>query len=153
MKTTVNVMGIQAGSLLERIADTLKAVLRVGKENRAVQVISEEKAEASRPRLEVFTAEDPVFSEERVVSEIPQTVWMNAFLIDQGELMEKSRAERAKGTNEKYKKMNKHTHKKKRTAGRPTHLTLVKPAQAEGRPAREIRDLRSSPSPPQQSRL
>ncbi|MFD2369364.1 hypothetical protein ACFSO0_05250 [Brevibacillus sp. GCM10020057] len=153
MKTTVNVMGIQAVSILERIADTLKAVLRVGKENRSVQVISDGKETASSSRLEVFTAEDPVFPEERVVSEIPRTVWSNAFLVAPHGLVDKSGAERAKGANITCKKMNKHSRAKKRTAGRATHLTLVKSAPAERGPVREIRDLRSSPSPPKPPQL
>jgi len=153
MKTTVNVMGIQATSILERIAATLEAVLRVGKENRSVQVIGGKNNQARGSRLEVFTAQDPVFPEERVVSEIPQTLWMSVVLADPKGLSEKREAGRTKYVTTPYKKVNPSTAVKKRTAKRAKHLTLVRRAQAEAAPAREIRDLSSSLSPPRQSRM
>lgn len=149
MKTTVNVMGIQAVSILERIAVTLRAVLRVGKENRSVQIIHGEKGKSTETPLEVFTARDPVFPEERLVSEIPQTLWMNAFVADPKSLIDKGQREGTGILNHKYKKVNKHTNMRKRTTeSRGSHLTLVSAAQGKGTPSREIRDFRSSPSPP-----
>ncbi|MED4586174.1 hypothetical protein P9578_25835 [Brevibacillus choshinensis] len=149
MKTTVNVMGIQAISILERIAVTLKAVLRVGKENRSIQIINGDKGKANETQLEVFTARDPVFPEERLVSEIPQTLWMNAFVVDPKSLIDKGKREGITGVNNKYKKVNKNTKVRKRSIdSRGSHLTLVSAAQVKGTPSREIRDFRSSPSPP-----
>lgn len=148
MKASVNVMGIQAVSILERIAGTLKAVLRVGKENRSVQIISEKEEKSYKKPIEVFTARDAVFAEERVVSEIPQTLWMNAFVVDPKVLTDKGKTGQPIEVNNEYKKVNKHTSGKKRaTTSRGGHLTLVKAKQV-GTPSREIRDLRSSPSPP-----
>jgi len=72
MKTSVNVMGIQAQNMLECIAATLKAVLRKGKENKKIQVISEE---AGEEQSGVFTAQDAVFYEERLMQEIPEPNW------------------------------------------------------------------------------
>lgn len=149
MKTTVNVMGIQAVSILERIAATLKAVLRVGKENRSIQIINGEKGKSKEIQLEVFTARDPVFAEERLVSEIPQTLWMNAFVVDPKSLIDKGHREGIKEVNVKYRRINKHTKVRKRTSeSRGSHLTLISTAQVKATPFREIRDFRSSPSPP-----
>ncbi|MDF2684096.1 MAG: hypothetical protein K0R47_5286 [Brevibacillus sp.] len=149
MKSTVNVMGIQAVSILERIAVTLKAVLRVGKENRSVQIINGDKEKSKEIQLEVFTARDPVFPEERLVSEIPQPLWMNAFIVDPKPLIDKGHKEGTAEMNNKFKRVNKNTKDRKRnTESRGTHLTLVKAAQIERTPSREIRDFRSSPSPP-----
>ncbi|RNB71708.1 hypothetical protein [Brevibacillus panacihumi] len=71
MNTTVNVLGIQAEETLQRIGATLKAVMRGGKENRQVQMIEETE---KIPCL--FTAQGPVFQEERL-AEIPPTPWKN----------------------------------------------------------------------------
>ncbi|QRG67295.1 hypothetical protein [Brevibacillus choshinensis] len=149
MKTTVNVMGIQAVNILERIAVTLKAVLRVGKENRSLQIIHGEKDKTEDTQIEVFTARDPVFPEERLVSEIPQPLWMNALLVDPKAMIDQGHKEGAAGLNYPYKKVNKNTKARKRTTeSRGTHLTLVSAPQVKSAPSREIRDFRSSPSPP-----
>ncbi|WP_103108973.1 hypothetical protein [Brevibacillus reuszeri] len=77
MKTSVNVMGIQAQNMLECIAATLKAVLRKGKENKNIQVISEE---AGEEQSAVFTAQDAVFYEERLMQEIPEPNWTSGVI-------------------------------------------------------------------------
>lgn len=147
MKTSVNVMGIQAVNILERIAVTLKAVLRVGKENRSMQVIHDETS--AEAELKVFTARDPVFAEERVISEIPEPLWMNGLLAEPKALTEKENPEPIIQRNTPGKKVNKHTKARKRSVEpRAAHLTLVKPPEAERASSLEIRDLRSSPSPP-----
>lgn len=71
MNTTVNVLGIKAKETLQRIGTTLKAVMRGGKEHRQVQMIEQTEM---IPCL--FTAQGPVFTEERL-TEIPPTPWKN----------------------------------------------------------------------------
>jgi hypothetical protein len=80
MNTTVNVLGVQAREILKRIETTLDAVMRNGKENKQVQVMQEPYMDTSiradkeeEPHL--FTAQDPVFSEDRLTTEIPQANW------------------------------------------------------------------------------
>lgn len=162
MKTSVNVMGIQAKGMLERIGITLKAVMRAGKENKTVIVIGGHTLESgklgiggtgdpqkveSEPRL--FTAHDPVFYEERLLAEIPEPNWSDRLLVhpkvlaEQGGMGNSIPIQAGTGRARTMRPIRKRTGdiQKKQLSFGTSH-------QVENVQAREPRDLRSSLSPP-----
>jgi hypothetical protein len=145
MKTSVNVMGIQAKSILERIAVTLKAVLRTGKENKTVKLIGNqsEQAEAS-----VFTASDPVFYEERL-KEMPEPNWTSAQVVHPKLLIEQGSRNQSSDKPPQFTRSRKMRPIRKRTVeSRLAYVNLSSNSQEGRTQANEIRDFRSSPSPP-----
>ncbi|MGG1664407.1 hypothetical protein [Brevibacillus sp. NRS-1366] len=146
MKTSVNVMGIQAKDMLDCIAATLKAVMRTGKEQKTIQVIGEESTEE---QPSVFTARDAVFYEERLLTEIPEPNFSPGLLVHPKVLAEKA-IQSADNQNQSSA----------RRAGirRPIRQRIINRGQAkvsravfpqvESKQPRDIRDFRSSLSPP-----
>ncbi|MGZ0051814.1 hypothetical protein [Brevibacillus gelatini] len=147
MKATVNVMGIQTKNVMERIGNTLKAVLKVAAEHKKVKwIVKGERGEQPK----VFTAEDPVFYEERLKTEIPEPNWTPGVLISPKGMLdqpEQSRAAVAYGGRKKARRQQNICKKASRI--RPSHLSVVVAApQPECKQPHETRGLRSSPSPP-----
>lgn len=146
MKATVNVMGIQTKNMMERIGVTLKAVLKTAGEHKKVKWIAKEER-GEEPA--VFTAEDPVFYEERLTAEIPEPNWTQGVLIPpKGMLDQRQRSPVAAGQRKRRVERSKQMIRKRVVQVRKDHLSLVVAPQADNKQPHEIRDLRSSPSPP-----
>lgn len=150
MKTSVSVMGIQTKNIMERISITLKAVLKTGKENKKVQVVEKEEEGVEEPR--VISAKDPVFREDRLMEEIPEPNWAVGVIAPPNGMVDHTHmsplAKRhAKKRDLQQLALSKANQKKTKDARR-AHLVLVASAQTENKQPHEIRDLRSSPSPP-----
>ncbi|OUQ90217.1 hypothetical protein B5G50_00630 [Brevibacillus brevis] len=150
MRTSVNVMGIQTKNTMERISVTLKAVLKTGKENKKVQLIEKEEG-IELPR--VISAQDPVFEDNRLMEEIPEPNWNEALIAPPSGMVDRTResplAKTYRKTHDwKRQAIIKQAYQQKASEARRTHLNLVAAPQAENKQPHEIRDLRSSPSPP-----
>lgn len=150
MRTSVNVMGIQTKNIMERISVTLKAVLKTGKENKKVQLIEKEEG-FELPR--VISAQDPVFEDKRLIEEIPEPNWNEAVIAPLNGMVDRTResqlAKKVRKThNWKRQALIKKAYQLQTSQARRTHLYLVTSPQAENKQPHEIRDLRSSPSPP-----
>ncbi|ATF15903.1 hypothetical protein HPY28_15870 [Brevibacillus sp. HB1.2] len=150
MRTSVNVMGIQTKNIMERISVTLKAVLKTGKENKKVQLIEKEEG-IELPR--VISAQDPVFEDKRLIEEIPEPNWNEALIAPPNGMVDRTResplAKKYRKThNWKRQAFIKQAYQLKASEARRTHLHLVAVPQTENKQPHEIRDLRSSPSPP-----
>ncbi|MFA4133349.1 MULTISPECIES: hypothetical protein [unclassified Brevibacillus] len=150
MRTSVNVMGIQTKNTMERISVTLKAVLKTGKENKKVQLIEKEEG-IELPR--VISAQDPVFEDKRLMEEIPEPNWNEALIAPPSGMVDRTRESPLAKTyrkthNWKRQAIIKQAYQQKASEARRTHLNLVAAPQTENKQPHEIRDLRSSPSPP-----
>ncbi|UIO42073.1 hypothetical protein LOY85_25310 [Brevibacillus brevis] len=150
MRTSVNVMGIQTKNTMERISVTLKAVLKTGKENKKVQLIEKEEG-IELPR--VISAQDPVFEDKRLMEEIPEPNWNEVLIAPPSGMVDRTRESPLAKTyrkthNWKRQAIIKQAYQQKASEARRTHLNLVAAPQAENKQPHEIRDLRSSPSPP-----
>ncbi|WP_064200466.1 hypothetical protein [Brevibacillus brevis] len=150
MRTSVNVMGIQTKNTMERISVTLKAVLKTGKENKKVQLIEKEEG-IELPR--VISAQDPVFEDKRLMEEIPEPNWDEALIAPPSGMVDRTRESPLAKTyrkthNWKRQAIIKQAYQQKASEARRTHLNLVAVPQVENKQPHEIRDLRSSPSPP-----
>ncbi|NRS49370.1 hypothetical protein [Brevibacillus sp. HB2.2] len=150
MRTSVNVMGIQTKNTMERISVTLKAVLKTGKENKKVQLIEKEEG-IELPR--VISAQDPVFEDKRLMEEIPEPNWNEVLIAPPSGMVDRTRESPLAKTyrkthNWKRQAIIKQAYQQKASEARRTHLNLVAAPQAENKQLHEIRDLRSSPSPP-----
>ncbi|MED1855246.1 hypothetical protein [Brevibacillus reuszeri] len=149
MKTSVNVMGIQAQNMLECIAATLKAVLRKGKENKNIQVISEETGEE---QADLFTAQDAVFYEERVIQEIPEPNWESGAIAHPKLLI--TQAGRSVGQKGKRAAKQVRTMRpiRQRIKNAPQTKAMLFPfPQAESKQPRDIRYVKNSLSPPRET--
>ncbi|RNB53827.1 hypothetical protein EDM57_18675 [Brevibacillus gelatini] len=146
MKATVNVMGIQTKNVMERIGNTLKAVLKAAAEHKKVKWIAKgERGEQPK----VFTAEDPVFYEERLKTEIPEPNWTPGVLISPKGMLDQQKQSPAAAEHGRRKQSRMQQNiRKKATRIRPSHLSVVAAPQPESKQPHEVRDLRSSPSPP-----
>ncbi|MGN7469358.1 hypothetical protein [Brevibacillus sp. SAFN-007a] len=146
MKATVNVMGIQTKNMMERIGSTLKAVLKAAGEHKKVKWIAKEER-GEEPT--VFTVEDPVFYEERLQAEIPEPNWTPGVLVSPKGMLDQPQQSHPAAGPRKQKQARMHANIRKREARiRPSHLSVVPAPQTENKPPQEVRDLRSSPSPP-----
>ncbi|MBY0050757.1 hypothetical protein H7K32_03485 [Brevibacillus agri] len=146
MKASVNVMGIQTKNMMERIGKTLKAVLKAAAEHKKVKWITKEER-GEEPK--VFTAEDPVFYEERLKTEIPEPNWTPGVLISpKGMLDQPQQSPAATGERRLRQARMKQNIRKREARIRQSHLSVVAAPQTESKQPHEIRDLRSSPSPP-----
>lgn len=160
MKTSVNVMGFQAKDMLERISSTLKAVMRTGKENKAVQIIEDpslelagsnrETGQGSDGELSVFASRDPVFYEEKLLAEIPEPNWSGGLPVQPRLLVDQGGREESPGNHCSRNGKNRPKREgKKQTADMSRQrLSIVALPVEQSTQAREPRDLRSSPSPP-----
>ncbi|MFS0921127.1 hypothetical protein [Brevibacillus sp. 179-C 1.1 NHS] len=150
MRTSGNVMGIQTKNIMERISVTLKAVLKTGKENKKVQLIEKEEG-IELPR--VISAQDPVFEDKRLLEEIPEPNWTEGMIVPPNGLVDRTQEspiakKHRKTRGWKRQAFIKQAYQQKVREARGTHLFLVTTPQTENKQPHEIRDLRSSPSPP-----
>lgn len=74
MKTSGNVLGIQAKQTLKRIGETWKAVVRQGEASAHIQIIGDSR----RGMAAIFKKQEHVLTEERVKREIPEPNWQDS---------------------------------------------------------------------------
>lgn len=71
MKTSANVLGIQAEQTLKRIEATWQAVVHTGEAPARVRIIGDSREVVKA----IFAKEEPVLPEERLSKEIPEPNW------------------------------------------------------------------------------
>lgn len=145
MKTSVNVMGIQAIGMLERMGTTLKAVMRAGNKQQTAIVV-----EGTESELCLFMTSDPVFCEDRLLTEIPEPNWEEGLLVHPGVLVDRGDMGQTSivqvSANRQIKPM-----RRVRKGFRNTERKQISPMnanQADSNPAKEQREVKSSLSPP-----